>query len=71
MTSISDIFLDYQRTFFSNPKKRKIWISSRQIGKSFTIAGRLCYKALMKDNGLTLCVSVNSRSASEILKKCV
>lgn len=70
MKSLTDIFLSYQKEFFLNSKKRKIWISSRQVGKSFTIAGLLCYKALLKDNGLSLCVSVNSRSASEILKKC-
>lgn len=60
----------YQRTFITNPRKRKIWVSSRQIGKSFTIAFIMCAKALSRRNGLSLCVSVNSRSASEILKKC-
>ena len=40
------------------------------IGKSFCIAGILCYKALSKKNGLSLCISVNSRSASEIIAKC-
>lgn len=65
-----DIFLAYQKSFFLNNKKRKIWISARQIGKSFCIAGILCYKALSKKNGLSLCISVNSRSASEIVRKC-
>lgn len=65
-----DIFLAYQKSFFLNNKKRKIWISARQIGKSFCIAGILCYKALAKKNGLSLCISVNSRSASEIVRKC-
>ena len=65
-----DIFLPYQKSFFCNPSKRKMWISARQIGKSFCIAGILVYKALSKQNGLSLCISVNSRSASEIIKKC-
>ena len=65
-----DIFLPYQKSFFCNPSKRKMWVSSRQIGKSFCIAGILVYKALSKQNGLALCISVNSRSASEIIKKC-
>lgn len=30
----------------------------------------LCYKALSKKNGLSLCISVNSRSAAEIIAKC-
>lgn len=70
MTKLLDIFLPYQSDFFLNKKKRKIWISSRQVGKSFTIAGLLCYKALSKKNGLSLGISVNSRSAAEIIRKC-
>ena len=67
---ILDIFLPYQKKFFTNPAKRKIWVSSRQIGKSFCVAGILTYKALQKHNGLAICISVNSRSASEIIAKC-
>lgn len=65
-----DLAFPYQKEFITNPSKRKIWISSRQIGKSWTIAFILVRKALEKKNGLTLCISVNSRSASEIIKKC-
>ena len=67
---ILDIFLPYQKKFFTNPAKRKIWVSSRQIGKSFCVAGILTFKALQKHNGLAICISVNSRSASEIISKC-
>lgn len=65
-----DLAFPYQKAFISNPSKRKIWVSSRQIGKSWTIAFVLVRKALEKQNGLALCISVNSRSASEIIKKC-
>ena len=65
-----DLAFPYQKEFITNKSKRKIWISSRQIGKSWTIAFILVRKALEKKNGLTLCISVNSRSASEIIKKC-
>lgn len=68
--NLQDIFLGYQKTFFQNKKRRKIWISSRQIGKSFTIAGILTYKALSKQNGLALCISTGSRAAAEIIRKC-
>lgn len=47
-----------------------MWISSRQIGKSHTLAGLLVYKALSKQNGLSLCISTGSRAASEIIRKC-
>ena len=70
MKNIMDIFLPYQKKFFLNDKRREIWISSRQIGKSFTIAGILCYKSLSKKNGLSLCISTGSRAASEIIRKC-
>lgn len=69
-TKLLDIFLPYQKEFFLNNKKRKIWISGRQLGKSFTIAGILCYKALYKKNGLSLCISTGARAASEIIRKC-
>lgn len=70
MKSLKEILLRYQQSFATNSKKRKCWISSRQIGKSFTIAYLLCYKALSSKNGLSLCISVNARSASEIIMKC-
>ncbi len=69
--SILSTFLSYQREFFEAPQRRKLWVSSRQVGKSHTIAGLLVYKALLKGKkGLSLCISVNSRSASEIILKC-
>lgn len=70
MTSILDIFLPYQKRFFQAKQKRKFWISGRQQGKSFTMAGILVYKALSKKNGLSLCISTGSRAASEIIRKC-
>ena len=65
-----DLAYPYQKDFILNPRKRKIWVSSRQIGKSWTIALILCYKSLSKKNGLSLCISTGSRAASEIIRKC-
>lgn len=67
--SILDTFLPYQRRFFLAPKRRKFWLSGRQLGKSHCIAGILAYKALERDGNLSLAISVNQRSASELLKK--
>ncbi len=67
--SILDTFLPYQRRFFLAPRRRKFWLSGRQLGKSHCIAGILAYKALEKDGNLSLAISVNQRSASELLKK--
>lgn len=68
--TINDILLPYQREFLAAPQHRKMWISSRQVGKSFALAVALSKGALSRKNGLSLCVSVNSRSASEIIQKC-
>lgn len=51
-------------------KRRKIWLSARQLGKSFAIAALLTERALEKKNGLSLCISTGARAASEIVKKC-
>lgn len=69
MTKILDIFLPYQKKFFTNGRKYKIWLASRQIGKSFTVAGMLVYKALSRKNGLSLCISTGARAAGEIISK--
>lgn len=68
--TIKDILLPYQAQFMTAPEHRKLWISGRQLGKSTTMAVCLARAALAKKNGLSLCVSVNSRSASEIVRKC-
>lgn len=65
-----DLAYGYQRKFITNKARRKIWVSSRQIGKSWSVAMILAYKALEKRNGLAIGISVNSRSASEIIAKC-
>lgn len=68
--NLMDITLPYQRKFIQNPCKRKLWLSSRQIGKSFSCGMIAVYKALFRRNGLSLCISTGSRAASELLKKC-
>lgn len=70
MQSLIDIALPYQKQFILSPKKKKIWVSSRQIGKSFTLAFLAVYKALSRKNGLSLCISTGARSANELVKKC-
>lgn len=42
---------------------------SRQVGKSFTIASRAVKKSITVPNNLTVIVSVNQRSADELLRK--
>ena len=67
--TLLDLMLPYQREFILAKQKRKIWLSSRQIGKSHTIAFMLAYEAILKPNSVSLCISVNQASAAEIIKK--
>lgn len=71
MKTLTDILLPYQKQFVQAPNKRKIWVSSRQIGKSFSLGYLASYKALSKINGLSLIISTGSRAASEMIRKCV
>lgn len=71
MTGITDIALPYQKAFLKATQRRKIWLSSRQIGKTWTLALTLCATALKQDNGLSLCISTGAKAASEIIMKCI
>ena len=68
--ALKDLLLPYQKRFVENKSKRKVWISARQIGKSFTLSYILSKRAIEKDNNLCICVSTGARSASEIILKC-
>lgn len=70
MFTLRSLFYPYQWSFFSNQKRRKIWISSRQLGKSWTLGALLVYKALSYPKGLSLCISTGARAAAEVIKKC-
>lgn len=61
--------LPYQRDFVLSPKKRKLWLAARQIGKSFSLAYLAVYKALSKKGGLALIISTGARASSETMKK--
>ena len=68
---IFDILLPYQQAFVQDSRRRKLWVSSRQIGKSFAVAFSLVHGALAGGKlGLSLCISTGQRAASEIIKKC-
>ena len=64
-----DLALPYQRRFIEAKKKRKLWLSARQVGKSWTLAVIAAFKACSRPCGLSLCVSTGSRAASELIKK--
>ena len=69
MKNLQEILLPYQRDFILAPKKRKLWLAARQIGKSFSLGYLAVYKALSKKGGLALIISTGARASSEIIKK--
>lgn len=38
MNSLKEILYPYQLNFVENPSKRKLWLSSRQAGKSVALS---------------------------------
>ena len=71
MQSLTSILLPYQRRFFESKKRRKLFCSSRQVGKSFCLAMIAAFKALSRKDGLSLVVSTGARAANEMMKKCI
>lgn len=63
------MLLPYQRKIFSDQSKFIICKIARQCGKSLTIAARSVYKSISVPKNLTVIISVNQRSADELLKK--
>lgn len=69
MKSPFELLLPYQKQVFKDKSNFIICLMSRQCGKSFTIAARAVYKSITTPNNLTIIVSVNQRSADELLRK--
>ena len=67
--SLLDLLLPYQRRFVLNDRRKKFFLASRQIGKSFCSAFLAVYEALRKNDSIVLVISTGSRSAQEFLVK--
>ena len=69
--SLVDGLYPFQRKFFEAKCRRKIWLSSRQIGKSHTLAAIMVHEALKRGKqGLSLAISTGQRAATELIRKC-
>lgn len=69
--SLQDILLPYQKKFILDDRKKKIWLASRQVGKSFALSYIATLKALEFTNSLVLVISTGARASGEFLKKCI
>ena len=63
------ILLPYQWSIFADQNPFIISKISRQCGKSLTFAAKAVHKSIMHSDNLVLLVSVNQRSADELLRK--
>jgi len=66
--AVRKILLPYQRRFVSDRSKRKIWVASRQVGKSFALSLEALVEAFSAkcDN---LVLSSSQRQSREIMRK--
>lgn len=69
MKSYKDILLPYQRRFVEDQSKLKIWLASRQIGKSFAAAYEAVWLAAERPRTLVLLVSASERQSKELMEK--
>lgn len=69
MESPLDILFPYQRAFVEDDARFKLFVSSRQIGKSFALAFDVVRDCVLSPNALWLAVSRGERQAKEWLLK--
>lgn len=65
-----DLFKPYQRAVYDDPSRFIAWIAGRQVGKSFTGAGRCVKMALVKPRTDVLIASPSERQSFEAILKC-
>lgn len=70
--NLDQYLLPYQKTFVDDPRKYKLFLSTRQGGKSFCLSYMAVKEVLTSPRGgsaLVLCISTGARASSEFLKK--
>ena len=69
MISPLDILLPYQRTFVDDGARFKIWLASRQIGKSIGMGGEAARDCASKKGDMWVVLSAGERQALEFMEK--
>lgn len=70
VSSPVDLLLPYQRAVFSDPARFVCWLAGRQIGKSFTGAGRMVRAAMSTPKTDFMIASPSERQSLEACLKC-
>lgn len=69
MISPLDILLPYQRAVVDDGARFKIWLASRQIGKSMGLAAEAVRDSAAKSNDMWVVLSAGERQALEFMEK--
>lgn len=69
MISPLDILLPYQRTFVDDETRFKLWLASRQIGKSMGLAAEAVRDSAALKNDMWVVLSAGERQALEFMEK--
>ena len=69
MTSPLDILLPYQRRFVLDDSRLKIWLASRQVGKSFAVGMEVAMDCLLNPGTAWVLFGANQDQALELLDK--
>jgi phage FluMu gp28-like protein len=64
-----DILLPYQRAVVDDPARFKLWLASRQIGKSMGLAAEAARDSAAKKNDMWVVLSAGERQALEFMEK--
>jgi phage FluMu gp28-like protein len=67
--SAKGILLPYQRAWLEDTSRWKIWLASRQIGKSLAAACEVVQECHLRPNSLWLVLSTGERQAIEFMEK--
>lgn len=69
MISPLDLLLPYQRAFVDDEARFKVWLASRQIGKSLALAAEAVRDCAARKNDMWVVLSAGERQALEFMEK--
>ena len=65
-----NLFKTFQRQIYDAPERFVAWLASRQVGKSFTGAGKMVTLAMTEPKTDVLIASPSERQSYEAILKC-
>lgn len=70
ITSPLGLLLPYQRRFYDDPARWKVWVASRQIGKDFTSSAEIVADCMRRPGTTWMYAAPSERQSLESLSKC-